>query len=543
MTQKSSSLALILMLAAAVLGMALVFYATTYGPGVGGDATIYLTTARNLAQGQGLGWVEADGSYRVLPYFPPFYPLTLSFLSLFVSDLVSGARWLNIFLFGATVALVGWAFYRASGRPWLAAVLAGVLATSPVLLGVSVWAMSEPIFLFTGFSGLILLLAYFENPRWTTLLLSALLVGMSFIARYIGAAFVGTAGLALLIFLLKTKDRAFWQKLLGYAVIAGLPMLFWLVVDFSLTGTVGSRSAQPASAYWQRLVAMCPALEDIYLFWLLPESVANRLPAVIRTALWLVPLLAVVVGGAWIYRRLREVLRIDTRLLPAARLAGLMALFVIVFLLVLTVVQVFTYPPITLASRMLSPVHLAVMVLLFALAHLAWSLWNPNSRLVGGVVYLVVLALLGTYALRGALVARDYHQTGIGYTSPVWSQADILEKVRSLPPEVPLITNETTALMFLVNRSAYTLHEIFQDHPLETFTVYGEGEDESQRVFREEGGALILFNETLASDFAMYGERVDERLEALTSGLYLYYQGEAGSIYFSSQPAFLSVEQ
>ncbi|HPC05781.1 MAG TPA: hypothetical protein PLI60_03595, partial [Anaerolineaceae bacterium] len=72
----------LLLLFSAVVGMTLVAYSTSLGPGVGGDATIYITSARNLLEGRGLGLIEADGSFRLLPYFPPGYPLALSLFGL-----------------------------------------------------------------------------------------------------------------------------------------------------------------------------------------------------------------------------------------------------------------------------------------------------------------------------------------------------------------------------------------------------------------------------------------------------------------------------
>ena len=59
-----------------------------------------------------------------------------------------------------------------------------------------------------------------------------------------------------------------------FGVIASLPTLIWLVVDFAATGTVGSRSGQPAAAYWQRFLEIGPALQKIVLFWLLPPGMA-----------------------------------------------------------------------------------------------------------------------------------------------------------------------------------------------------------------------------------------------------------------------------
>ena len=186
---------------------------------------------------------EADGSFRLLPYTPPFYPLALSGVGLLVKDMVAGARWLNILLFGATIVLIGWFFYRATARPWLAAILSGVLATSPVILGVQVWAMSESIFLFLGFAGLFALLGYFDRPRKRILVASAVLCGLAFLTRYIGVAFVGTGVLALLL-LTRAADgqvqvgltvkglRGKFQAAFWFGLIAVLPTLIWLVIDY-----------------------------------------------------------------------------------------------------------------------------------------------------------------------------------------------------------------------------------------------------------------------------------------------------------------------
>lgn len=537
-TSAMPRVALALCLLAAVLGIALVTAATAAGPGVGGDATIYLTTAQNFLRGQGLGWVEAGGSYRLLPYSPPLYPLALSVVGLFAADLTAGARWLNVLLFGATVLLVGWSFFRATRQAWLAGLLAGLLAASPVLLGVHVWAMTEPLFLLTGFAGLLVLLRYHRDPRMRWLALSALLVGLAAATRYAGLAFVGAAGLWLLIFAPCGARRRFGRAL-AFGLLAVLPLLAWLVIDLSITGTVGSRSGQPAAAYWQRLLSMCPTLEEIYLFWLLPESLAARLPGPVRTALWLAPTLGVVGLALWLRGRspaapvLGEQPGSTPRGGPAAQMAVLMALFIAAYLLVLAVVHVFTYPPVTLASRMLAPVHLAALVLLAALSFLALrALGGRAGALPAVIVGLGLLALFGSYAARSALIARQYQRTGIGYNAAEWRNAPILDAVRALPPDVALVSNETTALMYLADRPAYALQEIYQDQPLQVFTVYGEGSDEAQRVFREQGAALVLFSATLRDDFAMYGDRLDERLAALTRGLRPAYQGEDGAIYF-----------
>jgi len=65
---KRNLIPLILTAAAALTGMCLAGVSMYHGPGVGGDATIYLTTAENLAKGFGLVLLEPDGSTRLLPF-------------------------------------------------------------------------------------------------------------------------------------------------------------------------------------------------------------------------------------------------------------------------------------------------------------------------------------------------------------------------------------------------------------------------------------------------------------------------------------------
>ncbi len=276
------------------------------------------------------------------------------------------------------------------------------------------------------------------------MLLSALLTGLACLARYAGIAFVASAGVILLANLRVGPNKqpgekappSLWEKitlrdLLLYGLVALLPTLIWLVVDFALTGTVASRSGQPASAYWQRFLEIGPALEKIYLFWLIPDSLISRLPGMVRAVLWAVPPAA---WGCWMVVE-QESRRLVGRCAhplhsplcePDGSLyagisggdrgcAG------------------FTFPPVTLAARMFSPVHLAALALIFALVALALAAFPVRSRYAIVLAYAVLLGLFGSYALRGFLVSREYHRTGIGYSSPAWQNSEVLAEVRKLP--------------------------------------------------------------------------------------------------------------
>jgi hypothetical protein len=537
--RRPALIAVVLILTASVIGMVFVLYATQGGPGVGSDSTIYLLSAQNLLAGNGLGWMEPGGFHR-LDYYPPFYPLTAAGSALLAGDVVNGTRWLNTLLFGGLAALLGGWYYRASRQPLLAGILSGMLAVSPVLVGVAVWAMSEPVFLLTGFAGLALLAAYLASPRTSTLVMAALLIGLAFLSRYLGVAFI-LAGALMLLLLPVYDEEPFLHRLprsLVFGAIAALPMLIWLALDFISSGTIGGRSGMPAEMFLPRFFGTFPALEPIVLFWLLPESVADRLPDSVQMLLFLLPFVFLGGLGAWVWLKYSRTGFFERApFTGTARLALIMALFIVVYLPVLAVLQAMIYPPVALDHRMLSPVHVAVVVLLFALAYLGSGLFTTHRRMSYTLVLLALVVFSGTYLLRGALVTREYQHNGIGYSSQAWQTSPLLEVVRALPNETPLITNDKAAILFLTGRPAYEVVEIYQDTPSSQFSSYGSGSDESQRVFREEAGALVLFNASLQEDFGSYGDRIEQRLAALTVGLYRYYEGDDGAVYFFHQPA------
>ena len=192
----------------AVLGVVALMLSTHWGPGIGGDATIYITSARNLLAGKGLGLIQPDGGFRLIPYFPPFFSLVLSLIGLTGADLVAAAHWLNMLLFGGLVWLAGSLTYRVSRSVPLAGVLAVLLMASPILIPVYSWAMAEPLSIFCGVLGLVWLVDYFHQPqRRSLLILSGLLAGLSFLTRYSAVAYLAAGWIGLLIFSPKTIQQ------------------------------------------------------------------------------------------------------------------------------------------------------------------------------------------------------------------------------------------------------------------------------------------------------------------------------------------------
>jgi len=206
----------------------------------------------------------------------------------------------------------------------------------------------------------------------------------------------------------------------------------------------------------------------------------------------------------------------------------------IAYAAVIVLSYLFVFPPPHLSDRILSPLHWGGMFLLVSMIFLLASNGPRWIIVVSGGILLVSLIYYGQHS---RLAAMTYHRDGLGYSGAYWQSSDLIAAARRIPATTPLVTNELTAILFLLHRPAYVVQEIYNQKPSDSFTAYGdEPGDEAQRVFRTERAALLLFN-SIYDDFSeIYGERAEERIERLTDGLYLDYQGRDGNIFYYTPP-------
>ncbi len=184
---------------AGVLGM---LTATRFGIGINPDSVTYVDAARNLLRGDGLSVLSGAGAeLKPLTHFPPLYSGMLALLGITGAELPSVARWLNAFLFGANIALIGLMIgLYARQSFWLPGLGSFLALTAPGILGTHSFALSEALFIFLTLIGLLCLTIHMEGRRRRFLVAAALAIGLSVLTRYIGLASVLTGVVALLVF-------------------------------------------------------------------------------------------------------------------------------------------------------------------------------------------------------------------------------------------------------------------------------------------------------------------------------------------------------
>lgn len=532
---RENPIALILTSAAALTGMSLVGISMHHGPGVGGDATIYLTTAENLAKGFGLVLFEPGGGTRLLPYFPPFFPLVLSFFAFLGLNLVQTALWLNILLFGLLVILVGVVTFSTTQSARLTGLICFAVALSPILMPVYSWAMSEPLAIWLGFLSLAVLWRFQLRKQGTALLiLAGILAGLSFLTRYSAVAFIITGLLVLILNSDFKKLPVLIKRVVLYSVTALFPMLIWLVIDLTQTNTIASRSLLNWPEISQRLASYLPQLKEVLLFWLLPESLIENppYPGALNTIFLVVVLIGLIITGVIVLRK-NAGMEYSDRAAEKIAFRNILLIFTFVYLLVISGIYFLTYPPITIGSRMFAPAHIAVMWLLILSMPDVMRL--ISNRLIRVLIPSALVVFVAVYGVRSLRIVNYNFQQGLGYTAPAWRNSETIAAVRQLPDETILITNETNAVLFLTDRLSYPLQEIYADEPVSQFYPYGSGDfntDPTQRQFVEEGAALVLFDSIDDQLAGLYHERTEERILSLVNGLQQAFRGSDGGIFY-----------
>jgi hypothetical protein len=433
----------------ALVGMASVLATTRHGTGLTPDSAAYIGTADNLVAGDGftvpfheyplddraLG-PTPDKPAVALTHFVPLYPAALA-----AGSYVTGgstrtvARWLGALVFAGTIALVGVTVLTLTGGSALTSlVAAGLTAGAADLFRVHAAALSEPLFLPLAFAALLLLARYRERATLARLCSFAVMAGLATLARLSGGAVILT-GLIVI-----AAASGSWRRRLAHGALATAmavaPLVVWL--------------ATRASAGGARPLAFHPVtIGDIkggvlaMAGWVLPSVV----PRAVDTA-------AVLAGGVAVGLLYRSARR---RCSPAI---DVLLLFVPAYLAFMLIsITFFDANASPLAPRILTPIHLALLVALPCLVRVAWP---PNRSFASaslgalGAASAVVLVTLLTSA-RGVAWIGTNHSNGLGYASQMWRQSPAIAAAKALPAGSLVYTNAPDALYLLAHRAASTV--------------------------------------------------------------------------------------
>jgi hypothetical protein len=523
------TLTLLIIILLSIVGSLAIYFSTNWGPWAFSDSTEYIDSARNLLAGRGLGHLAPSGSLVPLTLHPPFYPLVLSALGLIGFNLLEAARWLNIFLFGATIFLSGSFTYALFHSSWLAISLSAAILTIPPLIDVSSGAMSELLFLFTATLGICLLIIYLGVRREYLLILSSIAIGLSMLSRYPGVVAVITCLIGLLV-----TGRISWKQriraILKFSLISITPSVIWVIWIYSQTRTLVARDYHFTLDIWSNTIDLRRSLMEIFWSWLpfqghLPSYSYNLARNVFLFFIGLIFLLA----SLMVIKKV--VFRKSTHSSPQEFTCVLLwMIFIIGNISLLAASFLLTSPVPDLNPRTLLPVQFGLVIALITLlASIINEFRLPSA--VGWTCAVLALIFILPNARTSWKIINQYHIYGGGYTSQTWHSSLTLQELTELPLNIPIITNQSAAVLLLTERPAYDFCPLTCNQSGQL--KYGDDpRDPTQNIFREEGAALVFFYPYCGVQNVEWYANTLAQLKSLTQNLRRYFSSCDGEIFF-----------
>jgi hypothetical protein len=436
------------LLVVAGLPLVAVLAVTRFGLGVSTDSVAYIAEARSFRDGRPLELpvgiyeiyedVEIGRDSIAAAHFPPLFPVVLA-LGGADDDPASSGRALNALLLAATVLLVAFMVERHTGSRGAALLAASFIALSPALLRTHAMVWSEPLFIALGVLGLLVLARYLEEGRVSTLVTASVVLGLAWLTRYAGIAFVLTGVLVLAV----AGPRPRKRRIVLLLVISSVPMAAFLIAMAFAGASGGGYTLAPH-------VPALPVLQEGAMS-LRTLVLPGGMPSLLTLLAWL-PVVAIVV--AVLVRRTRTPSgRSDTKLaaLPLVLYAFLPVYAAVLFLSLTTFAE-----PVSLEERMFVPVYVV------AVALLACTLGRGLSkrRLARGTVLFVLAGLLVANSTAGAVLVRQGVTEERGFTSPSWASSDGGGRISALPRSTRIYSNFPEAVYITAGRSARLLPKL-----------------------------------------------------------------------------------
>lgn len=431
----------------AITGIILVLFATYRGAGLTTDSIHYTGAARNVVIGSGITLPFNAENPVPMTHFPPLFSLLLAVPGLLGIDPIVSARFINAAAFGVNILLAGIIIFRVTGSSKWSAAGAFFVLLSVGMVSIHAMALTEPLFVTFTLGSLLLLALYLETGSRALLVAAAVIASLAFLQRYVGITVVGAGVVALLLFHRK-RLLPLLVDIGVFSVVSVLPVAAWLVRNILVAETHTSREFGFHPIGYEKLREGFTTVSE----WILPGSISVE----IRFFIFLIGLLTLTAAGVYYIRKKKKFDLVSFRKIWSDRfLEVLLITFITVYtvFLLVSISVADAYTP--LNNRILSPIYICLLILVFVILH------GVDFRLGGRTGYrMALLAGIVLYAMffgfRVYKWSTDAHDNGVPQTfiRSKWANSELIEQVRILPSDVPILTNGDELVYHFVGRQS-----------------------------------------------------------------------------------------
>jgi 4-amino-4-deoxy-L-arabinose transferase-like glycosyltransferase len=511
---KPQSLFLIALGLIALGAIGILLYSTPEGLGLSDDSIGYIAGARSILSGQGYreAWLASNGP---VTHFPPGFPSLLALIGLSGLDPLRGARFLNALLFGANAFLLGIIGWRMTKSQAAGVVLALLFTVNASLFNAHAVAMSEPLYIFFSLAAFLTFSEYFNTQKINWLIAAGVLVAFAYLTRYAGLALLATFLFALILL----QDN--WKKRLTSAAIfvsSTIPFLVgWAIRNKAIADNATNRTLvyHPLSAE-----NIETGIYNISEF-LVPVEEWRRILIKIPNFFFIFIAIITFVLLIWVvYKGLKKFFKPTTE--QPEILSFTNGLYFFGYLASIFSSMMLFDASTKFKLRILSPVYVALLILLVLLGH--WA-WQKRSTVLRGIITLAAIVILALSAYDTSIFVVKLHKGGQGYASFKWYDSEAMDFLRQLPKGTRIYTNQPGPVYLYTNRPSYVLPDLVDAVTGLPRDNYTEGVQTLQQDVLSGKAVLALFK------FGSEEEDAQSIYLQLADGLYLAHNTHGDKIY------------
>ncbi|UCD41385.1 MAG: glycosyltransferase family 39 protein [Chloroflexota bacterium] len=450
----SDKVIFLLLVCLGLIGIFIINYTTYWGVGLyGSDSFSYISVARSLSGGYGFYFPINDYGYSPLTQFPPMYSITLALFEIIGLDAVISAKYLNAFLFGFSIFLVGYLIKRTTNSMSFILFGSTLFAMSAIFAELYSLAMSEALFLPLTLLGFVFLNEYIFRKNWFHLIITSIILGISALTRYVGVVNIFTG---IVVVLIINRDLKLFRRTASAFILLFIsiaPILIWTLRNFLLTTSINNRGL----GYHPLVFKNYLNAFHTFFMWYLPEKVVLGNEKVI--VLVITSLFFLVISYAIVSNRDKLKLSIAGRNNLVQLIHPLNLIYIIyavLYLIAIYISKTFLDPGTGMTNRIFSPLLLVSLLLLINILH---NFWRSKNRLFQAITILLCVYLIFFSANKSLRALPEIHENGMGLGRKALHNSQSLKLLSELSNTMPIYNDNPYAIYFYTGHVGFRLNE------------------------------------------------------------------------------------
>lgn len=438
-----------------------------FGANQTSDSAVYLSSADSPVRGIQLTTNVGEPAGTPLTHYPPLYPILLASAKATGIGFLHAAAAIDLLAYFCSALGVYWFLVRSEKPAWAVIAVLLLVCAGPIYYADSLVGPDGPAVALM-ILAMCLASEYLRKGELRILLFCGITLAAALLLRYVCAAFIGAACLAVFL-----GERATWRQRFRSTIILGavssIPLGIVLLINRLLAGSATDRHAQIHLVKSSTLGDLADNLSAVFLPY--------QLPVWLRCGL-LGAAAVLVIRSAMSRQRLGQAVRV------AAIFLGAYLLFLLVSMSLFDAATPFD-------DRILAPAVALICILGTMLVAMAWE--RSSSRLGRVATALMLLAGVSVEASHARAVLKISAQAGSAEHLRAQYSA-LLPTIQRLSKNAAIYSNVPFDLYLVTGRNARTLPRLVGYTDLkprssqEVATQIGEMRDQLKRT-----GGLVIY--------------------------------------------------